>query len=70
MDRHREQVEKMQEKLLNMQIEEDKLEEEVKAIKDAPPSQSSSHPGTPVAVSVGATPPDASMEDLLRTSHL
>ena len=68
VDRHREQEERMQEKLLNLQIEEDKPKEEFKALKSSPPSQSSSHPGTPVAVSVGATPPgsvngDASMED-------
>ena len=44
VDRHREQGERMQEKLLNTQIEEDKLKEEFKALKDAPPSQSSSHP--------------------------
>ena len=58
----------MQEKLFNLHVEEDKLKEEFKALQNSPPSQSSSHPGTPVAVSAGATPPgsangDASMED-------
>ena len=70
VERHREQGERFQEKLLNMHVEEDKLEEEFKALQNSPPPQSSSHPGTPVAVAVsaGATPPgsvngDESMKD-------
>ena len=73
VERHREQGERMQEQLLKLHIEEDKLKEEFKALQNSPPSQSSSHLGTPVAASAGATPPgcvsgDASMEDPLRTS--
>ena len=68
VERHREQGERMQEKLLNMYVEEDKLKEEFKVLQNSPPSQSSSRPGSPVAVSAGATPPasengDAPMED-------
>ena len=68
MERHREQGERMQEKLLNMHVEEDKPKEEFKVLQNSPPSQSSSRPGSPVAVSAGATPPasengDAPMED-------
>ena len=68
VDRHREQGGRMQEKLLNMQIEEDKLKEEFKALKKAPPSQSSSHPGTSVAVSFRTMPPGSVKP--LRTSPL
>ena len=68
VERHREQGERMQEKLLSMHVEEDKLKEEFKVLQNSPPSQCSSHPGSPVAVSAGATPPasdngDAPMED-------
>ena len=68
VERHREQGERMQEKLLNMHVEEDKLKEGYKVLQNSPPSQSSSRPGTPVAVSAGASPPasedgDAPMED-------
>ena len=76
VERHREQGERMQEKLLNMHVEEDKLKEEFKVIQNSPPSRCSSRPGSPVAVSAGATPPvsengDAPMEDpSLWTSHL
>ena len=68
VERHREQGERMQEKLLNMHVEEDKLKEEFKVLQNSPPSQSSSRPGSPVAVSAGATPPasengDAPMGD-------
>ena len=68
VERHREQGERMQEKLLNMHVEEDKLKEEYKVLQNSPPSQSSSRPGSPVVASAGATPPasedgDALMED-------
>ena len=68
VERHREQGEMTQEKLLNLHLEEDKLKEESKALQSSPPSQGSSHPGTPVAACAGAAPlgsvnGDASMED-------
>ena len=68
VERHREQGERMQEKLFNMHVEEDKLKEEYKVLQNSPPSQSSSRPGSPVVASAGATPPasedgDAPMED-------
>ena len=62
--RHQEQLERMQEKLLNMSVEEDKLKEEFKSLKNAPSSQCSSQP-----VSIAGTAPhvseceDADMED-------
>ena len=70
VERHREQGERMQEKLLSMHVEEDKLKEEFKVLQNSPPSQSSSRRGSPVAVSAGATPPasengDAPMGDPL-----
>ena len=39
VERHREQGERMQEKLLNMHVEEDKLKEEYKVLQNSPPSQ-------------------------------
>ena len=68
LERHREQGERMQEKLLNMQIEEDKLKEEYKVLQNTPPSQSSSRPGSPKIASAGTTPlgsedGDAPMDD-------
>ena len=37
VERHREQGERMQEKLLNMHVEEDKLKEEFKVLQNSPP---------------------------------
>ena len=65
ISRHKEQLEKMQEKLLNMEVEEDKLKEEFKILNNATPSQCSSRPG-----SIAGTTPrvsecgDEIMEDL------